>query len=58
MYPACTNAGDRIVAKSLAIIFVCTFLSAFVTAEGVVAKDIMVVVSACATWVWKINWEV
>jgi hypothetical protein len=33
------------------------FLTTFVTAEGMVAKYIVVVVSACATCVWWINWE-
>ena len=58
MYPAVANAGDRIIAKSLASnSIVCTFLAAVVTAEGVVAKDIVVMVSACAMCVWWINWE-
>jgi hypothetical protein len=56
MYPACAkNAGDRVVAKSVAIVFCVRFL--LVTAEGVVAKYIVVMVSACATCVWWINWE-
>jgi hypothetical protein len=33
------------------------FLTSFVTAEGMVAKDIVVVVSACAACVWWINGE-
>ncbi len=48
---------DNSKVTSNSIVIVCTFLAAFVTAEGMVVKDIMVVVSACATCVWWINWE-
>ena len=57
MYPASANAGDKIVAKSVAILVLCVHFLLLVTAEGVVAEYIVVMVSACATCVWWINWE-
>jgi len=47
MYPACANAGDSSKVSSDSIVW--AFLITFVTAEGVVAKYIVIMVSACAT---------